>query len=79
MVLMGKGCVPGMQQGWSGVLGDGPPSHIEPCGMGCWVAQEGFVLLWALGPEGVSLWEQRGKRDLPGLGLCEGEIIQGWV
>lgn len=43
-----------------------PPSHTEPCGMGSRGAQEGFVLLWALGFEGVSLWEQRDKRDVPG-------------
>lgn len=34
--------------------------------MGSRRAQEGFVLLWALGFEGVSLWEQRDKRDVPG-------------
>lgn len=69
MVLVGwvtAGCVRGMQQGWSGALGGGPPSHTEPCGE--WGTQEGFVQLWALGLEGVSLWEQRGKRDLSGLG-----------
>lgn len=58
----------GMQQGWSGGLGGGPPSHTEPWGMGSGGAQEGFVLVWELGLEGDSQWGQRGRRDLLGLG-----------
>lgn len=54
MVLMGKGCVGGVTAGL--------------CARDA--AGDGLVLLWALDLEGVrvSLWEQRGKRDLPGLG-----------
>lgn len=75
-MLMGKGCVGWVTAGWCvrdaaglvGVLGGGPHSHTEP-GLGSGGAWEGFVLLWALGLEGASLWEQRAR------GTCLGWVI----
>lgn len=63
-----RGVCKGCRRAGLGGLEVDAPHTLNHGGMGSGGAQEGFVLVWALGLEGDSQWGQRGRRDLCGLG-----------